>query len=328
MIYIVSDFRGTYHRVVDRLENEARAELIELDPDRALDRTISKRGILRQMLASRPLRLRNRWTSDDAVLVMSWYLLPLLLFMRVRLLARPRRLVSMGAFVHDDRLRKVVNLLLRGLNSDELEFIVFSEAERRNLVDVLGLSAARVHRVLYRGKIPEIAPTTESSDGGYVFTGGYSNRDYETFFAAVRTLRADVVAVASALNELREAPANVDLRLDVPWDEFGQLIAHCALLVVPLRAGGEASGQNVLFRGIQQGRPVVATRHDSLIDYLGEDYPGFVPPHDADALRAAIERGLFDEAFRRSLLDGVKAASTSFREHEAVEVEIVKILSH
>jgi glycosyltransferase involved in cell wall biosynthesis len=325
VIYIVSDYSGTYHLVVDRLRGQCGAELIELDPDRRLDRTISKLGIVRQMLTLRLLRLRHRWTDADTVLVMSWYLIPVVLLVRLRVLCRPRRLVSMGVFVHDERLRRIVNLVLRLLKFDELEFIVFSGAESRNLTRVVGLPSARVHRVVYRGNAAE-APSPEPHDG-YVFTGGYSNRDYETFFAAVRALQEHVVAVASALNDLGDPPANVDLRLDISWDEFEDLISRCAVLVLPLREGGEACGQGVLVRGIHHNRPVVATRHDSLVDYLGDDYRGFVPADDPEALRIAIERGLHDDGFRHALLERVQAAARSFREQEHVDEEIAGILT-
>lgn len=325
MIYIVSDYRGTYHYLVDKLQEDG-AELIELDPERGLDRTISKLGILRQIMTPMLLQLRRRWTRDDAVLVISWYLLPVLLLIRLRVLRRPGRLVSMAAFVHEGRLRQIVNLLLRALRTADLEFIVFSEAERRNLIDVVGVPAESVHRVIYRGNMLESVPAP-TSDGEYVFTGGYSNRDYETFFAAVGGLPYHVVAVASALNGLSDKPPNVELLVDIPWDEFERLIGGCALLVLPLREGGEACGQNVLFRGIRHARPVVATRHNSLIDYLGDDYPGFVPPRDPAALAAAIEQGLHDEGFRASMLERVQSAARWFREHEQVEAEIARILT-
>lgn len=324
VIYIVTDYHHTYHLVVDRLIADAGAELIELDPDR-LDQTISKVHILRQMTSPRLLGLRKRWSDDDVVLVMSWYLIPLLMLMRLRLLRQPRRLVSLGAFVHDERLRRVVNLLLRALKLDRLEFIVFSDAERRNIVEVVGIPSTRVHRVVYRGRIPETADAADSN-GGYIFTGGYSNRDYKTFFAAVQPLKRNVIAAASTFNELQDAPPNVDLRLDISWNEFEELLGNCALLVLPLRAGGEACGQGVLFRAIQRSRPVVGTRHDSLIDYLGDDYVGFVAPNDPQALRTAIERALRDDAFRRSLLAGVRNASRSFRDQERIEVEIAGII--
>jgi glycosyltransferase involved in cell wall biosynthesis len=322
---MVTDQAGTYHLVVDRLRDAAGAELIELDPHRDTDRAISKLGILRRLVTPRLMQLRYRWSGDDVVLVMSWYLLPVLALVKLRLLPSPCRLVSLGAFVHDRRLRQIVNLVLRALAVDALEFIVFSEAERRNLIDVVGLPAPRVHRVMYRGRSLESAATQASGDG-YVFTGGYSNRDYRTFFAAVRGLEGDVVAVASGLNDLDDPPANVDLRIDVSWDEFEQLIRRCRVLVLPLEEGGEACGQSVLVRGIQHCRPVVATRHDSLVDYLGDDYAGFVPPRDPDALRAAIERCLHDHVFRASLLARIEAASRTFDGPGQVEAQIARIL--
>jgi glycosyltransferase involved in cell wall biosynthesis len=324
LIYIVSDHRGSYHYVVDKLMAEAGAELIALHPDRR-DRTISKLAIVRQMLTPRLLRLRKRWNGDDVVLVIGWYVVPVLLLLRLRFLCRPRRLVSMATFVQDARLRRAVNVLLAALKADELELIAFSEAERRNLVETVGFPPGRVHRVVYRGKLG--ASVVEGVPGrDYIFTGGYTNRDYETFFAAVRPLEYRVVAVASALNDLGSAPPNVDLRVDISWDEFEQLIAGCALLVLPLRAGGEACGQNVLFRGLRHHRPVVATRHEALVDYLGDDYPGFVPTHDPVALRTAVKRGLSDETFRRRLLERVAARARAFREQEDFEAEILRIL--
>jgi glycosyltransferase involved in cell wall biosynthesis len=233
----------------------------------------------------------------------------------------------MGTFVHNDRLRKIVNLILRALKLDELEFIAFSDAERRNLTEVVGISSDRMHRVIYRGNMEEPIVTPDASGGDYIFTGGYSNRDYKTFFSAVGPLEDRVVAVASRLNGLDVTPANVDLRLDVSWDEFERLVAGSALVVLPLREGGEACGQNVLFRGIRYERPVIATRHDSLVEYLGDDYPGFVPAGDPVAMRGAIERTIRDASFRRSLIERVKARSRWFDEQEQIETEIVAILT-
>jgi glycosyltransferase involved in cell wall biosynthesis len=308
---------------VAKLQVEAGAELIELDPERDTG-PISKLRILRQIGTPKLLGLRKRWTAVDAVLVIGWYLIPVLLLVRLRFLRRPRRLVSMAVFVQGQRVRHALNLLLRVLKINELELIVFSEAERANLIDVIGIPAERVHRVVYRGKMSEAAASRH--EGGYIFTGGYTNRDYDTFFAAVAPLEYDVIAVASALNDLGDPPPNVDLRIDIPWNEFEELVASCALLVLPLKQGGEACGQNVLFRGMRNYRPVVATRHESLIDYLGDDYPGFVPAHDSEALRAAIERALSDGEFRESILGRLDASLRALEERGDVETEILRIL--
>jgi glycosyltransferase involved in cell wall biosynthesis len=326
VIYIVSDFRGSYHYVVDKLVADTGATLIELDPGRTSDRLISKARILRQLLTPRQLRLGNRWTEADVVLVIGWYLLTLLLLMKLRLIPRPRRLVAMGTFIHDARVRRLVNIVLRELKMRELEFIVFSDAELRELVVSVRMPPDRVHKVLYRDKLEPVMDAPQGP-GNYVFTGGYSNRDYKTFFAAVGGLDVNVVAVASSLSDLRDAPENVDLRLDVSWDEFESLLAGCDLLVLPLRQGGEASGQNVFFRGIRYEKPVVATRHDSLIEYLGADYAGFVPADDPTAMRDAIERALRDDAYRSGLLERIKSTAQRFRDGEHVEAEIVRIVN-
>jgi glycosyltransferase involved in cell wall biosynthesis len=113
----------------------------------------------------------------------------------------------------------------------------------------------------------------------------------------------------------------------VPLDEFEDLLAGCAVLVLPLQAGGEACGQTVLVTGIRCNRPVIATRHDSLVDYLGHDYPGFVSPHDADALRAAVDRALYDGGFRQLLVDRIAKASETLEAMSDLEEDFLRILA-
>ena len=100
-------------------------------------------------------------------------------------------------------------------------------------------------------------------------------------------------------------PPTSNFAHDLPAEEFIRLLAASHVLVVPLRGAGEASGQSVVLRGMQYRRPVVATRHDGLIDYLGPSYLGFVPAEDPAALGAAIDRVMSDETFRRTLIEQV-----------------------
>jgi glycosyltransferase involved in cell wall biosynthesis len=330
VLYILTAFRGSMPGEVDgvlrKLEDEAGAEVIRIFGDRGpRGVSVSRFQTARYSMSPRLLRLRNRWTDDDTVLVIGWYVIPIMMLAAVRLLRRPQRLVSLGTLMHDALLRHAVNQLLRSFKFDGLEFIVLSDAERENLVDVVGIPPERVHRVLYRVKwSDEPAPDCH---GAYVFTGGYTHRDYPTFFAAVAPLPYDVIAVASQFNDVRDPAPNVDLRIATPRDEFEQLVAGCSLLVLPLRAGGEACGQTVLLSGIRHDRPIVATRHHALIDYLGPDYPGFVPAHDPAALRDAIARALSDPSFRRSLRDRVHASGEKLRDMEDLEDDFFRILA-
>jgi glycosyltransferase involved in cell wall biosynthesis len=329
VLYIVTGSRWSMGAasasVISKLEENVGAEVIELSLGRRRRGVfVSKFQTALLSLNPRLLRLRQRWADEDDVFVIGWYVIPILILLGIRLLPRPRRLVSLATFMHDARLRQAVNYLLRVFKTDRLEFIVFSQAESANLVGVVGIPPERVHRVLYRGKWS--ADEVPERIGGYIFTGGHTNRDYATFFRAVAPLQYDIVAVASPLNDLSDPPPNVDVRIASPLDEFERLVAGCSVLVLPLRAGGEACGQTVLVSGIRYNRPIVATRHDSLIDYLGHDYPGFVPAHDVEALRCAITRALSDQLFRESLLNRVNASAHMLKELGDFEEEFLRIL--
>lgn len=311
--------------MVERLEGHGGAHLLTLNPSGGAG-IASKARIVRQLVSPRLFTLRGKWNSGDVVLVIGWYALPLLLLIRVGFVTRPRRLISMATFVHSPSVRRVVNTLFGLLTIRELEFIVFSEEELRSLIEDVGVPRKRVHKVIYRGRLePEVEP--EAAGAPYVFTGGYSNRDYDTFFAAVGALPTRVVAVASSQNRVTEPPPPVELYTDVPWPEFEQLLANCEVLVLPLRASGEASGQNVLMRGMRYLRPVVATHHTALIDYLGSDYAGFVPPEDAGALRFAIERVLSDESFRNTLVEQIADRRRLLLDRGEMADEILEIVS-
>jgi glycosyltransferase involved in cell wall biosynthesis len=339
VLHIVTAFRGSMstevEAVISKLEDEAGAEVITIfgargprgglpRPAWRLPANVSRFQTIRYSMSPRLLRLRNRWSDDDTVLVISWYVIPILILVAARFLRRPRRLVSLGAFMHSARLRFIVNQILRWFKFDGLEFIVVSDAERANLVDVVGIPHTRVHRVLYRHKWSD--DRAPDRHGGYVFTGGYTHRDYATFFAAVAPLPYDVIAVASKFNDVSDPAPNIDLRIARPKHEFEQLVAGCSVLVLPLRAGGEACGQTVLLSGIRYRRPIVATHHDALVDYLGSDYPGFVPADDPEALRDAIRRAIDDPSFRQSLVDRIHASARMLREMGDLEDDLVRIL--
>lgn len=331
-LYIVTDSRSSYPAIVDGLERAVGAQVVELDPrgDGGTAGVESKWRIALRLISPSLLRLRGRWGSHDAALIISWYLLPVLFLIRVGVLPRPRKLVALGVFVQSRSIRRAVNAILRRTMIPELEVIAFSEGERRVMIEAVGVPPARVHKLVWGAEAPGALQTEAHEPSGtgqpYVFSGGYANRDYATLFAAVEGLAHPVVVVASSRNRLTEAPANVDLRRDLPEEEFDRLLRGSSLLVIPLRATGEASGQSVLLRGIQHGRPFVGSRHDALIDYLGEAYAGFVPAEDPAALRRTISQAMTDESFRRTLMEEVSVRHEFLHRQRGCVSEVLAIL--
>ena len=226
MLCVVTDSRSSYPRILRELQRSGDVVVLELAPHRVGDLTgipASKGEIARRLISPALLRLRGRWSAEDSVLVISWYLLPVLAMIRLGILSRPRKLVALGVFVQSPSIRRAVNVVLRLTAIPELEVIALSEGERRILIDGAGIGAEQVHKLIWGG-FPESGSETMRSGPGYIFSGGYANRDYATLFEAVEGMHHPVIVAASSLNRLRDAPANVEVRTDIPDEEFERLV--------------------------------------------------------------------------------------------------------
>ncbi len=312
-IVVVQAVRGVYADIVDHLAANGADVAVTQPADGGDEAPIPSRGaLLRSLVSPRLLALRGRWGRDDRVLVMGWLALPLLLLLRLGWLARPARLAVLGCFVHSERWRRVIHAVMRPLTVPGLMFIAFSPGEARSWREGLGLPESAVHLHLWRQALGGLeGSSTQSSDGGYVFAGGYSNRDYALLVRAMEALPQPLRIVASARNDVPSSQGAVLIERDVPERRFEELLAGCTLAVIPLRSTGDACGQSVLLRVLRSGKPLIATRHESIEAYLGQNYPGFVPPADLLAMRAAIERGLSDERHRDELTQGVRTAASA-----------------
>lgn len=88
----------------------------------------------------------------------------------------------------------------------------------------------------------------------------------------------------------------------LPRDEALRLLARSRLLVLTSLHEG---GANVVSEALAAGVPVVSSHIPGSVGLLGDDYPGYYPPGDADALARLLDRverndaGLYDELARR-----------------------------
>lgn len=60
-------------------------------------------------------------------------------------------------------------------------------------------------------------------------------------------------------------------------------------------------GANVISETVIAGVPVIASKIDGNVGLLGEDYPGYYPVKDTDALRALLQRAETDQGFLQQL---------------------------
>ncbi len=99
-----------------------------------------------------------------------------------------------------------------------------------------------------------------------------------------------------------EAAANPRYRWlgDVPHWKALRLLARCRLLVLTSEMEG---GANVVSEALAVGVPVLSSRIAGSVGLLGEDYPGYFPVGDTQALADLLRRAETDARFYRRLRD-------------------------
>jgi glycosyltransferase involved in cell wall biosynthesis len=140
----------------------------------------------------------------------------------------------------------------------------------------------------------------EAEIGDYVFSGGWTNRDYDALFRCARRL-PDVpfVVVASRHSRISEPPPpNVRLLLDLSPGAFDRLLAGSRVVVIPLEHDVGSSGQMVLLAAMQFAKPAVVPGFGAVADYVDDGRTGTLyAAGDDEALRAAVA-GLYADVPR------------------------------
>jgi glycosyltransferase involved in cell wall biosynthesis len=87
-------------------------------------------------------------------------------------------------------------------------------------------------------------------------------------------------------------------------DAFSQELKAAGMVVVPLWASDISAGQMVALQAMAFRKPIVVTRTPTIEEYLHHEKEALlVPPGDAAALSAAVDRLRQDPEFARCLAD-------------------------
>ena len=234
--------------------------------------------------------------------------LPLALLLRWQ---RPPKRCGHLMIVHIMSVKKKsmlfrVGRLRRGID----RYLVYATAQRRFLVDELGVRDDDVRLHPFMVDTAFFDPGEVAGDGGRptLCAAGLECRDYPTMLRAVDGLDARVVLAAASPWSKRPTgldgavlPANVEVvRLDL--FQLRQLYADSALVVMPLQPVEFQAGITTILEAMAMARPVVCTRTAGQTDTIEDRVNGaYVPPGDAAAMRAAIERLLADDGERARL---------------------------
>jgi glycosyltransferase involved in cell wall biosynthesis len=146
------------------------------------------------------------------------------------------------------------------------------------------------------------------TDGGYVFCGGKTRRDFATLFEAVRGLDIPVRVVTTANEDIAphgswldeaSAPENVEvIRLDGSAEPFVAHMAAARLVVQPIVPDISGAGMSVYIMAMALRKCVIMTAGPGAADVLTDGEAVIVPAADPAALRTAIVKAYSDPAYR------------------------------
>ena len=187
-------------------------------------------------------------------------------------------------------IKKMLQFLLAG---KEYTFIVQSVSEveyYKKIAPTLNL----VYLPFCMGKI-EIQDSIQlpnSLPKSYLFTGGYSNRDYDLILRAAKSIKNyHFIIVMSRLNVLKEeVPDNVIILKDLDFQQFHLLLAKASGVIIPLKNNVGSSGQMLSLAAMQLGKPVIYSNNDSINHYFAYGNGISYEQNSLSSFESALER--------------------------------------
>lgn len=147
------------------------------------------------------------------------------------------------------------------------------------------------------------------NDGGYVFCGGKTRRDFETLINSVRGLSIPVkivtmdnknIAQHGSYLEEKNIPKNVDIiRLDGSFEPFLKLMAASRIVVLPLKRHICGTGIGVYIMAMALKKCVIISDIVSVTGVIDDGKAIIVSPSDTMELRREIEKAYYDAEYRK-----------------------------
>jgi glycosyltransferase involved in cell wall biosynthesis len=189
-------------------------------------------------------------------------------------------------------------------------FTVFSTLERNLYTERFGIPPERIDLALWGANAPIEAPGPRIVSERYVVALGGEARDYALFAEAARlTPNVTFVAITrpASLTGI-DIPENLRHYVNLPWKDAWSLVFHADVAVVPLRDDLAPNGMVTFVGGMHLSKAQIVTKSQGLSDYaIDGETAIIVPPGNAAAMKAALDRVLADEALARRIGDRARA---------------------
>ena len=162
--------------------------------------------------------------------------------------------------------------------------------------------------------------------GPVLAVGDDVSRDYPTLLQAAAGLgRGVVIRTRLAVGPLPPGVTVLDQPLPMP--AYRDLLASAAVVVLPLHPCDTPGGVSALVQAMATGKALVVSASPGIAEYVRDGEDGLVvPPHDPDALRAALRRLLDDDALRLRLGAAARRSAEARFSYEAWAGQLQAVL--
>lgn len=184
----------------------------------------------------------------------------------------------------------LAHLAIKLLDGDHVVYGVLSHEEESSFPRIWSVAPDRVVRTGFQHSLYGEALELPTADGGYLFAGGNSLRDYGLLEEAVRGAPWPIIVASSWTSDAPE----LSCRATSP-DEFLSLMAGARACVVPLQTASRSAGQQTYLNSMALGKPTVVTDAVGVRDYVIDNVNGFVTASDPLSLRSALNRVMADD---------------------------------
>ncbi len=186
---------------------------------------------------------------------------------------------------------RLLRLAIRLIDSPRVTYGVLSTDEVEQFPRTWNVAPERVKFTAFTHTLwPPSIEHHPVSDGGYVFAGGNSLRDYGLLAAAFQGTNTPV-RVAANWKPREPLGDNFDIGSS-SHEEFMRLLRECAVCVVPLRPAERSAGQQTYLNAMLLKKIVVVTDAPGVRDYIEPGVTGLIVPPEPSELRAAVEHVL------------------------------------
>ncbi len=268
---------------LDKLRNYFRAHYPEINliechlPRHIKDKCFSKTSMVGQYIVnffylvfqSEKIKKDN---IDFVILYGALAALPYLALVKIFPFLKPKKnILALFWYLQKLKNNKLIHQILKVFfNNEKLILHVHSKWETEFYVDTAGKNILYYPYCL--GDVP-FDPEC-GKDKKYIFTGGFTNRDYACLFEAVKDIDHNFIVICSRLNQIPTPPLNVKLLMDVPDKVFNGYMKNAVAVIVPLKDESGASGQMLALAAMALKRPIIYSEAKCLEDYLKPDVTG------------------------------------------------------